>query len=109
METNDGLKKYYEVYDEEGRLLSKHGMVEYITTMKYIETYLKPNMRVLEIGAATGRYSHALAQKGYRVDAVELVEHNIELFKQNTLDGEPVTITQGNAMDLSDFESDTYV
>lgn len=108
METNDGLKKYYEMYDEEGRLLSKHGMVEYITTMKYIETYLKPNMRVLEIGAATGRYSHALAQKGYRVDAVELVEHNIELFKQNTLDGEPVTITQGNAMDLSDFESDTY-
>lgn len=76
--------------------------------MKYVEKYLKPNMRVLEIGAATGRYSHALAQKGYRVDAVELVEHNIEIFKQNTIEGEPVTITQGNAMDLSAFESDTY-
>ena len=76
--------------------------------MKYVEKYLKPNMRVLEIGAATGRYSHALAQKGYRVDAVELVEHNIEIFKQNTVEGEPVTITQGNAIDLSAFESDTY-
>ena len=83
-------------------------MVEYITTMKHIERYLKPNMRVLEIGAATGRYSHVLAQKGYRVDAVELVEHNIKIFKQNTIEGEPVTTTQGNAMDLSDFESDTY-
>ena len=37
-------------------------MVEYLTTMKYIETYLRPNVRILEIGAATGRYSHALAQ-----------------------------------------------
>lgn len=108
MEAKDYLTNYYERYDEEGRLNSKHGMVEYITTMKYIEKYLKPNMRILEIGAATGRYSHTLAQKGYRVDAVELVEHNIEIFKQNTIEGEPVTITQGNAMALSDFDSDTY-
>lgn len=82
-------------------------MVEYLTTMKYIEAYLRPNVRILEIGAATGRYSHALAQRGYRVDAVELLEHNIELFQKNTVAGEPVTITQGNALDLSAFESNT--
>ena len=40
METKDWLTSYYETYDEEGRLISKHGMVEYITTMKYIEKYL---------------------------------------------------------------------
>lgn len=108
METKEYLTNYYERYDESSRLTSKHGTVEYITTMKYVGKYLKPGMRVLEIGAATGRYSHALAQKGYLVDAVELVEHNIEIFKQNTVAGEPVTVTQGNAMDLSDFESDTY-
>ena len=108
MRTEDFLTSYYENYDEEGRLLSKHGSVEYITTMKYIEKYLQPGMRIMEIGAATGRYSHALARKGYQVDAVELVEHNIEIFKQNTLDGENITITQGNAVDLSAFENDTY-
>lgn len=108
MNTQDYLSNYYQNYDEEGRLLSRHGMVEYITTMKYIEKYLQPGMRIIEIGAATGRYSHALAQKGYPVDAVELVKHNIEIFKQHTLPSEPVTITQGNAMDLSDFESETY-
>lgn len=108
MEVKDYLSNYYEQYDEDGRLTSKYGMVEYITTMKYIEKYLKPGMRIMEIGAATGRYSHALAQRGYQVDAVELIEHNIEIFKQNTASGEPVTITQGNAMDLSAFESDTY-
>ena len=108
MEVKDYLSSYYEQYDEDGRLASKYGMVEYITTMKYIEKYLKPGMHILEIGAATGRYSHTLARQGYRVDAVELVEHNIEIFKQNTVSGEPVTITQGNAMDLSAFENDTY-
>lgn len=108
METKEYLAEYYGGYDEDGRLRSKHGMVEYVTTMKYIEKYLKPGMRILEIGAATGRYSHALARRGYQVDAVELVEHNIEIFKQNTVEGEPVTIRQGNAMDLSSFGSETY-
>lgn len=54
MNQMDCLTNYYEGYDEEGRLVSKHGMVEYITTMKYIEKYLEPGMRILEIGAATG-------------------------------------------------------
>ena len=108
METKDYLTNYYERYDEDGRLTSRHGMVEYITTMKYIEKYLQPGMKILEIGAAIGCCSHALAQKGYRVDAVELIEHNIEIFKQNTIEGELITITQGNAMDLSESESNTY-
>lgn len=106
MDTKKYLEKYYQNYDEEGRLASRHGMVEFITTMKYIEKYLQPGMRIMEIGAATGRYSHALARKGYRVDAVELVEHNIEIFRQNTIENESVTITQGNAMDLSAYQMD---
>ena len=108
METKQILTNFYSNYDEDGRLRSRYGMVEFLTTMRYIEKYLKPGMRILEIGAGTGRYSHALAQKGYQVDAVELVEHNIEIFKQNTMPGENVTIRQGNAMDLGVFESDTY-
>lgn len=35
MEMKDYLTNYYERYDENARLISKHGMVEYITTMKY--------------------------------------------------------------------------
>lgn len=108
MNTKNYLADYYENYDEDGRLTSKHGMVEFITTMRYIEKYLKPGMRIIEIGAATGRYSHTLARKGYQVDAVELIEHNIEIFKQNTAEGERITIAQGNAMDLSGFQNDTY-
>lgn len=108
MNTNEILKSFYQNYDEDNRLLSKYGYVEYMTTMKYIKKYLKEGMRILEIGAATGRYSHTLARKGFRVDAVELVQHNIEIFKANTQNGEDITITQGNAMNLSAFEDDTY-
>ena len=64
-------------------MISKHGSVEFLTTMHYIEKYIKPCHRVLEIGAGTGRYSHALARQGYTVDAVELVAHNIEVFRKN--------------------------
>ena len=108
METLKALIDYYSGYDEDGRLRSKHGMVEFLTTMRYVEKYLKPGMKVLEIGAATGRYSHALAQKGYEVDAVELVQHNIDIFREKTQPGERVTIRQGNAKDLHFFADDSY-
>ena len=108
METKEILANYYTGYDEDGRLRSKYGMVEFLTTMRYVQRYLRPGMRIMEIGAATGRYSHELARQGYWVDAVELLEHNIELFEQNTIPGEKVTVRQGNAMDLSAFEDEIY-
>lgn len=108
MEVMKELTDYYGSYNEDGRLRSQHGMVEFLTTMRYIEKYLSPGMRVLEIGAGTGRYSHALAQEGFSVDAVELVQHNIDIFRRNTMPGEPVTIRQGNAMDLSLLEDGAY-
>lgn len=108
MEALSCLKNYYENYDEDSRLRSKHGLVEFLTTMRYIERHLTENSRIIEIGAGTGRYSHALAQKGYRVDAVELIEHNIEIFKSKTEAGENISVVQGNALDLSDFADNTY-
>lgn len=108
MESKTYLTAYYENYDEDGRLTSRHGAVEFSTTMTYIERYLCPGMRILEIGAGTGRYSHTLARKGFCVDAVELVEHNIEIFRRNTQEGENITIRQGNALDLHAFADNTY-
>lgn len=108
METLKALQEYYGSYNEDGRLLSRHGSVEFLTTMRYIEKYLTPGMRVLEIGAATGRYSHTLARQGYSVDAVELVQHNIDIFNANTQSDEDIRIFQGNAKDLSMLSDNTY-
>ena len=81
------LEDFYSHYDEEGRLLSRHGQVEYLTTMKYIRESLEgvSDPHVLEVGAGTGRYSVTLAK-----------------ILKSKLDGtEPIRALQGNALDLS--------
>ena len=108
MKINQYLIDFYNNYDEDNRLTVKHGTVEFITTIHYIDKYLKPGDCVWEIGAGTGRYSHTLARKGYSVDAVELVEHNIEMFRKNTQTGEKISIMQGTALDLSAFPDSKY-
>ena len=95
MRTPEELISYYSTHDENARLASLHGNVEFVTTVHYIEKYLQTGMKILEIGAGTGRYSHYFAQNGYHVDAVELIEHNIEIFMKNTKEIESLSITQG--------------
>jgi len=108
VDAQTALTAYYTSYDEEGRLLSRHGSVEFLTTMRYIGMYLRPGMRVLEIGAGTGRYSLAIAEKGYHVDAVELIEHNMERFRAKLRPGLDVAVRQGNALDLSCIADESY-
>lgn len=108
MDVAEYLENYYNNYDEEGRLLSNHGKVEFLTTMRYIEKYLFTGARILEIGAGTGRYSLTLAKQGYTVDAVELIQHNIDVFKGNITPDINVTVQKGNATDLSFIEDNVY-
>lgn len=106
----DYLESYYNSYDEEGRLLSRHGSVEYITTQKYIHEALGGNKqkRILEVGAGTGRYSVALAKEGYSVVALELIERNLSILKSKLTGDEQLQALQGNALDLSRFADDFF-
>ena len=108
MKRFDCLKNYYENYDENSRLERRRGQVEFLTTVHYIEKYLKEGMKILEIGAGTGRYSHFFARNGYKVDAVELIEHNIEIFKANIEEDENVKIQQGDAINLESINDNEY-
>ena len=42
------------------------------------------------------------------MDAIELTEHNIEIFRQNTQPGERVSIAQGDATHLDGIADETY-
>lgn len=99
------LEEYYNKFNEDKRLDSRHGRVEFQTSMHYIHKYLdqiaeetgknRREIRILDIGAGTGRYSIALAEEGYDVTAVELVKHNLGRLKQKC---SLVKAYQGNAL-----------
>ena len=108
-EVEEILNNYYNNYDEESRLVKdKAHRIEYITTTKYIEKYLKIGDRILEIGAGTGRYSINYAQKGYNVDAVELVEKNLEILKNKITEDMNINAFKGNCLNLNMYGNDTF-
>ena len=108
MEVFKYLTSYYNNYDEDGRLTIKHGQVEFLTTMKYIDKYIEKGMRVLEVGAGTGRYSLTLAERGYQVDSIELIQHNIDILKSKIKENYNIEVKQGNAIDLSCYPDETF-
>ncbi|MCF0198154.1 MAG: class I SAM-dependent methyltransferase [Bacteroidaceae bacterium] len=99
------IERHYLKHKEELRLQRRHGQVEFRVTMHYLQRYLTPGCRVLDIGAGTGHYTHALRRMGYDVDAVELVQRNIDVM----LAHDPsVNVRRADARDLSFIPDDRY-
>ena len=101
------LEKYYNKFNEDKRLTRRHGQVEFITSMKYIHECIDDRkcVKILDIGAGTGRYSVALANEGHDVTAVELVKYNLGILKSKK---SAVKAMQGNALKLSKLADNTF-
>lgn len=116
------LEEYYNKFNEEKRLDSRHGRVEFITSMKYIHEYLqrraqdlgidvekdlkwREKISMVDIGAGTGRYSVPLAEEGFDVTAVELVKHNLGRLKQKT---DKVKAYQRDARKLNKIPDESF-
>lgn len=108
------LEKYYNKFNEDKRLESRHGQVEFHTSMVYIKKCLErlargmapSDIKILDVGAGTGKYSIALSDLGYDVTAVELVKYNLGILKKNS--NGRVKAYQGNAMKLKRFEDNYF-
>ena len=108
------LEKYYNKFHEEHRLTTRHGQVEFRTTMHYIEEMVAERRRstgetsavkIADIGAGTGRYSVELCHRGYDVTAVELVKHNLEILRAKH---ENIKTWQGDARSLHFLDDETF-
>lgn len=123
----DELTAHYNKFNEDKRLMRRHGQVEYITSMKYIHKYLEilqgenakdTTLQILDIGAGTGRYAVELAKEGYDVTAVEYVKYNLGRLKQNANVAKKecqeagkeflLQAYQGDARKLKRFAEDTF-
>ena len=99
----------YEIFDEDSRLnRSRAAKVEFITTVRAIESVHTPGARILDIGAGAGEYSLYFAKQGYAVTAVELSPANIAAFEKKITPEHPVRLMQGNALDLSAFADASF-
>lgn len=151
------LEKYYGKFNEDHRLETRHGKVEFATSMKFIHEIInqieserklseseqsvsenakklsekeqktfenaqklsesgsifsqedknppKKSIKILDVGAGTGRYSLALCREGFDVTAVEPVKRNLEVLRSKH---EKIKTWQGNALNLSFLEDNSF-
>ena len=109
------MEEYYNKFNEDKRLNSRHGHIEFVISMKYIHEYLdrimeereieKKAVKILDLGAGTGRYAIPLYEEGYDVTAVEPVKHSLGVMRKNC---PGLNAFQGNAKKLRRLASDTF-
>lgn len=103
------IQKTYEFFNEDARLNhSKAARVEFLTTARYVERYLSPGAKILDVGAGAGEYSLYFARKGYDVSALELSPANIAAFRKKLMPSDKVDLVQGNAVDLSRYADESF-
>lgn len=106
---SERVNRTYDLFHEDTRLNhSKAARVEFLTTVRYIERYLKEGDRILDIGAGAGEYSLYFARKGYEVSALELADANIAAFRKKLTPEDRIDLVQGNALDLSRYADKSF-
>jgi S-adenosylmethionine-dependent methyltransferase len=96
--------------DRENGRLERH-QLEYDLTWRYLTQYLPSQGRILEIGAATGRYTLGLARCGYHVTAVDMSEKLLEICRERIADGgyeKQVQFITGDARQLTEVSEKDF-
>ena len=103
------LDKYYSEFEEKGRLFhSQASSVEFYTTMSRFEKWITLGSEILELGAASGAYTLALANKGYRMVALDIVKKHVDELKIQASGMQNVCVYHQDASDLSMFKDEQF-
>jgi S-adenosylmethionine-dependent methyltransferase len=95
---------------EEWDRLERH-RIEYQVTLRALTEFLPPApAKLIDIGGGPGRYSIALAKKGYEVTLVDLAQANLDLARQKTAEAgvQLEAFVHANALDLTAFQEASF-
>ena len=74
-----------------------------------MDRYLRPRDTILDIGGGPGHYAIHYARQGHAVTLLDLSEENVRFAKKKARQyGVKITALQGNALDLSVFEDESF-
>ena len=103
---------FYENYDEEKRITTdKARKTEFYMTTTILNEHIKPQHRILELGAGTGVYSFYYAERGNEVIATDLLPMHVEIIKQKLKEKRKNIRLQTeviDALDLSKYENESF-
>lgn len=72
---------YYESYKEEDRLTTNNARkIEFVTTIRILDSIIGGNKNILDCAAGTGRYAFYFADKGHKVTATDMTCFDDETF-----------------------------
>ncbi|HCA30511.1 MAG TPA: hypothetical protein DEP23_13625 [Ruminococcaceae bacterium] len=112
MSTNQSkIITQYSTGREDGRAtISRSSNLEFHYTKKHLESFIKPDSRVLEVGCATGHYGFYYADKCKEYVGVDLVPSQIELFNRKISDSglKNISCHIGDATNLKDITNDSF-
>lgn len=92
MKSIDTVKNYYnENVEKEWERFDKHPF-EYQLAFRFMDRYIEPGSKVLDVGGGPGRYALHLAQRGCQVTLFDLAAANIEFAKEKAAE-QGVTLT----------------
>lgn len=109
-DVNDIAAYYNNNSEGEHTRLERH-QLEHDLTWRYLDAYLPPAGKILEIGAASGRYTLEFARRGYQVTAVDLSATLLDICRVNLEQanlGERVRLVVADVRCLDQVADDDY-
>ena len=108
----DEVRHYYAQFSEWERLESPAGRLEFVRTMRILDRHLPAQGRIFDLGGGPGRYTIALAEKGYRVCLADLSPHQLEAARERIAEagvgGQVESVDEANATDLGRYADASF-